>query len=98
MTKLHAIEVRDATGVRCGINSADFENNVLELEVDSTDVSFDDLAKLSEEFGTRRINIRSETREEGYCETCRYTSSVAIVEISGITRWPGNLSPKGKTA
>jgi hypothetical protein len=47
-------------------------------------VTFDNLAEASALFGTKAINVGSEEREGGYCETCRYSYSVAIVTVVGV--------------
>lgn len=51
------------------------------------EVTFNDLATLSDLF--RMINLSSEIVEEGYCETCSYTTSNVVIEISNIVL-PGN--------
>lgn len=53
------------------------------------DLSYEQLLVLSEAFGTRKINVGSETRDDGYCETCSSPYSVCVVKISAVTRWPG---------
>lgn len=47
--------------------------------------NFEDLEKISKILGTKHINLSSETREGGYCETCRYTTSVLVLECAGVT-------------
>jgi hypothetical protein len=48
------------------------------------ETSFDDLVKISEAFGTKVINFKSETREGGYCETCSYSYSVNLVSVDDV--------------
>ena len=47
---------------------------------------FSMLKKLSEFFGTEEIDVNSENREGGYCETCSYSYSVNIIEITNPTK------------
>lgn len=54
---------------------------IVVLESKYHDVTFEDLTQLSEIFGTRDINLGSETREGGYCETCRFNYDVTIITI-----------------
>lgn len=60
------------------------EQGTVEIAVRYTDVNFDLLEKLAHLFNTRLINIGSETRNEGYCETCSYEYSVVTLFISGV--------------
>ena len=54
------------------------------IEVDSDAVTFDKLAALSDLFQTRKINLGTETREGGYCETCAYSYSVVVIRVEDI--------------
>lgn len=48
-------------------------------------VTFADLAIISEIFGgTKAIDIGSEDRQGGYCETCAYSYTVAVVNVRGM--------------
>lgn len=47
------------------------------------DTSFEDLEKISKAFGTKNINMGTEERSEGYCETCHYSYTVNIVQVDG---------------
>jgi len=53
----------------------------IELSTRSKDIDFDVLAKLSELFKTKLVNLGSETRDAGFCETCSYSYSVITVRI-----------------
>lgn len=48
------------------------------------DVSFEDLQRVSGLLGTTKINMDSEVREGGYCETCRYSYSITVLTVSDI--------------
>lgn len=50
--------------------------------------TFDDMAKLSEMFGTNNINIGSESRTYGYCETCGGEEQLTVLTVYKITKWP----------
>lgn len=43
--------------------------------------SFAQLQVLSEYFQTKDINMGSESREGGYCDTCAYSYSVAVITV-----------------
>lgn len=58
------------------------------LELREAEFTFANLVLLSEMFGTRDINMSSEQRDDGYCETCSSPYSVQIVRISNVTAWP----------
>ncbi len=46
-----------------------------------TPITYNMLDKLSKAFKTDFINLSSESRTEGYCETCRYTYTVNVISI-----------------
>ncbi len=50
------------------------------------DTSFDDLQAVSNAFGTKNINMGSERRDDGYCDTCSYPYSVNVIRVDGYTR------------
>lgn len=58
----------------------------VELEIQYHELTFDDLTKISEFFGTKKINIGSETRETGYCDSCHGTEARTILSILEPTR------------
>lgn len=60
--------------------------NTLKITFRYHDVTFDDLQKLADEFGTKKINFGSETRQGGYCDTCAYSYSVNVVRVEEITK------------
>jgi hypothetical protein len=62
----------------------------MEFDADNHDpiVTFDLLTRLSQLFGTTKIDTRGETRNLGGCETCDYEYGVTVVEIRNITTWP----------
>lgn len=62
------------------------DNTTVQVEFQYRDTSFDDLSKLSEFFGTKNINMGTERRSGGYCETCHYSYTVNIVTIRDITK------------
>ena len=51
-------------------------NNTLSFDINTTnkhtDVSFEELAKLSDLIGTRKINLNTEYQVSSGCETCGY--------------------------
>jgi hypothetical protein len=54
------------------------------VEVDagsSCTVSFAMLTKLSEIFGTMKIDVNSQIISGGYCETCSYEETVVRIQI-----------------
>lgn len=55
------------------------DRELVVIEVRYHDVCFDDLARISKALGTTRINLGSEVREGGYCETCRHSYSVTVM-------------------
>lgn len=62
------------------------DRDTVQVEFRYRDTSFDDLSKLSKYFGTKNINMGSEVRHGGYCETCSYSYTVNIVTIRDITK------------
>ena len=63
-----------------------FKRPYLKVEFRYHDTSFDDMMKLSNEFGTTNINFETEDREGGYCETCRYSYTVNSIIVKDITK------------
>lgn len=55
--------------------------NAWAIEFDDDSVTFDTLQKLADIYGTTIINVGSESRETGYCETCCGSYSVTIVTV-----------------
>lgn len=60
---------------------SDLPKNEFHIEFQYHDTSFDDLMKISEAFNTRKINLGSERRSSGYCETCYHSYSVNVVRV-----------------
>ncbi len=58
------------------------------IEAKYHDITFADLQLLSELFGTTDINIGSEAREGGYCDTCRHSYSVNSITENNPTKSP----------
>ncbi len=44
-------------------------------------LSFDEMFKISTIFNTRKINVGTETRTDGYCDTCSYTVTYHVLTI-----------------
>lgn len=65
-----------------------FNNKLVIVEVRYHDVTFEDLQRLSITFGTTLINVGSEIRESGGCETCNFTYTVSVITIMNPTRMP----------
>lgn len=59
-----------------------------EFQVDGPEITYDVMEKISELFGTKNINIRTETMSTGGCDTCNYEWEQGILVVSDITRWP----------
>lgn len=66
----------------------DGQGFTIEIDSDNSCVGYDHLEKLSTVFGTKRINLTSETRSSGGCETCNFEWGVTMVEVKDVTRWP----------
>lgn len=62
----------------------DVTEDSFRIEFRYHETSFDDLSKISEAFGTKNINLGTEERSEGYCETCHYSYTVNIVRVESI--------------
>lgn len=59
------------------------------IEVETREgLTFAWLEEVAEMFGTKDINVTTETRNGGYCETCSYEYSVAILDVMNVKRWP----------
>lgn len=56
----------------------------INVSLDSNDIEFDLLNKLSTVLNTKLIDIGSSSREEGYCETCAYTQEITTLFIRGV--------------
>src|SRR5688572_17449224 len=55
---------------------------------ESEGLTFTMMDQVSKEFGTVKINVSSETRNIGGCETCDYEYQVPIIHAYDVTRWP----------
>ena len=67
----------------------DIENlltNSFHIVFKYTDVTFALLQKISKAFGTTNINFGSETRDDGYCDTCSSPYSATIVRVEDVTK------------
>ena len=53
----------------------------------TSEITFDKLQKIVDLFNTKNININSETRHTGGCDTCAYNYSVNILFVKDVT-WP----------
>ena len=62
------------------------DRELVVMEVRYHDVSFEDLVRVSKALGTTQINLDSQVRESGYCETCRYSYSITV-----LTAWDAVL-------
>jgi hypothetical protein len=69
-----------ATDVRVEPNKLG-NHEIVVIEVRYHDISFEDLVKVSKALGTTRINLDSQTREGGFCETCRYSYSITVLTV-----------------
>lgn len=68
----------------------EIRSDLVALECRYHDVTFEDLQKVSELFGTAKINLDNEIREGGYCETCRYSYSITVLTIMQVRRNPAD--------
>lgn len=68
-----------------GIDVLDHREGGFTVEFRDHEVTFDDLMKLSETFGTKKINFGTETRNDGFCDTCSYSYSVCVVRVDDIS-------------
>lgn len=55
------------------------DHEIVAIELQYYDIKFEDLVEVSKALGTTRINIDSDVRERGYCETCRYSYTVTVL-------------------
>lgn len=62
-------------------------DGTLEIEF-SQDPTFDLVAAVAEAYGTRDIDIRSDVRNSGGCETCDFTYGVCVLHVRNATRKP----------
>lgn len=58
-----------------------YEPDCIALSFRDHDVSFEDLEWLSKTFNTKNINVGTENRDDGYCETCSSPYSVNVIYI-----------------
>ena len=65
-------------------DSWDKKGKIASIELQYHDITFEDLQAVSQALGTTKINVDSETREGGYCETCRYSYSVTVITVMDI--------------
>ena len=61
----------------------------LDLVLRYNDLTFDQLAKIADFFGTKSINLGTESRDDGFCDTCSSPYSVQIIRVRGITKRMG---------
>ncbi len=61
----------------------DLKDGILTIATTET-ITFKLLDQISELFKTESINLSSETRNEGYCETCSYEYSVNVITIKDL--------------
>lgn len=55
------------------------DGNTVIIELQDISVTYKMLDNLSDLLKTDDINLSTETREGGYCETCHYTYTVTII-------------------
>lgn len=55
------------------------DKNTITIELCDTNITYKMLDNLSELLKTDSIDISSETREGGYCESCYYTYTVTVL-------------------
>lgn len=65
-------------------DSWDKKGKIASVEINYHDITFDDLTMVSKALGTSKINLDSQTREGGYCETCRYSYTVTVLTVMDI--------------
>lgn len=63
--------------------------NTFALGFRERDLTFEDLLALSNAFGTTNINVGTENRDDGYCETCSNPYSLTVVYIKNATKGLG---------
>jgi hypothetical protein len=59
----------------------------LVLEVQQRSVSYDDLVELWQLFGTTKIDLETETRNTGGCDTCNYEYEHTTIVVREMTRY-----------
>lgn len=78
-------ELFDNRGIESYHESVEQSYLSFEVRGDSdTAVTFDDLQILSSRLGTTKINLGTQTRDEGYCESCHSYYGVVTVNIEAI--------------
>jgi hypothetical protein len=86
--KIDAGEVRAAlvkTPIALSISNVRVEpaklgdHDLVVIELESFDITFESLVEVSKALGTTRINLDNDVREGGYCETCRYSYTVTVL-------------------
>lgn len=71
----------------------DVDKDSFKAELRYHETTFSDLEKLSIAFGTKDINLGTERRDDGYCETCSYSYTVNTIRVESITKWPEGCEP-----
>ncbi len=66
-----------------GYVECNFKDGVITIATQE-EITFKMLDQLSNLFKTESINLSSDTRDEGYCETCSYTYSVNVITIKDL--------------
>lgn len=64
--------------------SWDKKSEIVIIEVRSHDVTFEDISKISLALGTTKINLGSEVREGGYCETCAFSYTIDVITVMDV--------------
>jgi hypothetical protein len=59
------------------------------ITLETTEVTFDVMEKLSIAFGTKSINVRTRREALSGCSTCNFYYEVGTITVENITRWPG---------
>lgn len=59
-----------------------------EFQVDGPEITYAVMEKISELFGTKNINVRTDAMQTGGCETCNFEWDQAILVVADVTRWP----------
>src|SRR5690242_6953133 len=83
-------EALRAAGLDFAAGNATVEDNALKtdklvkIELHYHDITFEELQAISKALGTTKINLDNETREGGYCETCRYSYSVTVLTVMDV--------------
>ena len=85
LTDFAVNEALRAAGLDFAAGHATVEDNALrtdklvKIELRYHDITFEELQEISKALGTTKINLDSETREGGYCDTCRYSYSITVL-------------------